>query len=217
MSLLTVTAAATATDLTTLEAFKAELAIAHGDGDEWIKRAIPRASAAIATWCNRVFAQETLSEQFRLDAPSPGGDRVAGNTDHLLLGRWPVSSIAAVTEDGVALAAADYELDGPSGVLYRVSDDSRVAWASAKIVVAYTAGYTLPGTANYTLPRDIEHAALLLLKSWWFARTRDPLVKQESISGVADVAYWVAAPGQAADLPPDVAALLDKYRKWGHA
>jgi hypothetical protein len=44
--------------------------------------------------------------------------------------------------------------------LWRLDDaDCRVAWPAAKIVVAYAAGYVLPGDPQRNLPEDLERAA----------------------------------------------------------
>ena len=48
----------------------------------------------------------------------------------------------------MTLAADNWELDAATGELWRLDgDDRRVAWPAAKIVVAYAAGYLLPGAA----------------------------------------------------------------------
>lgn len=59
----------------------------------------------------------------------------------LVLRQTPAASITSVTEDGVAVAAAGYQLSD-SGVLYRVSGYGDTAWSAGRenIVVTYVAG-----------------------------------------------------------------------------
>src|SRR5512132_4147159 len=77
----------------------------------------------------------------------------------------------------------------------------------------YQAGYVLPGEPGRTLPDDIERAAIMLVKAAWFARTRDPLIRSEDVSGITNTTYWVGGFGNGASLPPDVEGLLAKHRQ----
>lgn len=206
-SIRTVTTAPAATRLTTIEAVKIEMAIEDGQADTWIIQAIARATTAIGTWLNRDLARATESEQFRL----------AGRQRRLGLARYPVESIATIVEDGVTLSGSDYELEHAIGWLHRLDGaDNLTFWPATKIVVAYVGGYVMPGQSGRNLPEDIERAAILLIKAWWFARNRDSMVKAEIIPDVLETQYWVDAQGESAGLPPDVTALLASYRKWGH-
>ena len=63
-----------------LATVKAELGITDRSEDENLARWIKQASDAVSKHCNRVFAQETLSETFRLKCREDG----------LLLARFPV-------------------------------------------------------------------------------------------------------------------------------
>ena len=80
-------------------------------------------------------------------------------------------------------------------------------------MVDYRAGYVLPGEPDRTLPDDIERAAIMLVKAAWFARTRDPLIRSEDVSGVTNTTYWVGGFGNGGSLPPDVEGLLSKHRQ----
>ena len=97
--------------------------------------------------------------------PQPGVD------DSLVLPwRIPVSTITSVVEDSVTLTAGtDFRLM-PGGVLERLMNDAVVTWSRAKIVVLYTAGYSLPGS----VPPDLEAAAIEQVKFWYLTRDRDP-------------------------------------------
>jgi len=197
-SILTVTTQATSRDLTVLDTVKSELDITDASQNEKLARMITQASGMLAERCNRVFAQETVSEQFRLTVSS----------ETLKLTRYPVSVIASIVENGTALVAADYELDGPSGILKRLSSDTPTCWPSGKITVAYTAGYLLLDN----VPHSLERACIVLVKSMFHAAARDPLVKGESVPGVQDTQYWVGAVGDAG-LPPEVEEAISYFRE----
>lgn len=207
-SLLAVTTPAAETALTTIARFRNEIGAHDVDAEEdaLIAAKIDEASAAIDNWLRRTLAREVVSETFRLD---PGEA-----PETLRLERWPVVSVASAAEDGVTVAAAEYELDADAGLLHRLDASGyRNIWVAAKsIVVAYTAGYKMPAESGRTLPADLELAALMLVRSWWHGRARDPLVRAESIPGLRDVTYWVGGAGSG-PLPPEVEALLGPYRR----
>lgn len=200
-SIVTVTGPAsgpTAFDLATLADVKADLGITGSAEDATLARYISESSLLLARACNRIFAQETLSEQFRLDEAKPV----------LILVRRP-ATIASISEDDAApLGNADWEMDGNAGLLYRLEDDRRIAWSASKVVVAYSAGFALPGGA----PRDLQKAARTLAKAQWLAKGRDPLVRSESVPGVYEVAYWVGSlPGDVA-WPAEIETVIAAYR-----
>lgn len=199
-SILTVTTEADSRDLTVLATVKAELQIDPGVtkfdallSNQWI----PQASAAVATYCNRVFARETVTETWRN----------VRDQNALVLARYPVSSITSVTVDGTALAASEYEYDAATGLIYRLSSDTRIDWCADKIVIAYAGGYALIGD----LPFDIERATVLLCKFYRYTLAQNPLIKREDIPGVIETEYWVMPEGSPA-MPRDVTDLLDPHR-----
>src|SRR4051794_895605 len=108
--MLTVVTTADSYDLTSLATVKAELKIADNSQDVNLARWLSQASDAIAKHCNRVFAQETVTETFRLKCREDG----------LLLARFPVTAIATVVENDMTLTASDYELASDGGVLNRL-------------------------------------------------------------------------------------------------
>ncbi|WP_144084270.1 phage head-tail connector protein [Magnetospirillum gryphiswaldense] len=162
--------------MTTVSTVKADLGITGSGDDEWLAAVIDRASAVISRWCRRVFAVETVSETFRLNRYQP----------EMVLSRFPVVAVSAVTVGGTALDASEYEADADKGILYRVDTKGKyVCWPNDVIEVTYSAGYFLPSEHERTLPEDVEKAAIMLCKVDYFARVRDPLVKAESIEGVS--------------------------------
>ena len=205
-SILTVTTAAASRDLTTLRRIKAELGIVDRKSDSLLRPWIREASGLIETKTNRVFAQETVSEMFRL--------RRHQRRDAIKLARYPVTTIASVTDiDGTVLAATSYEADLSTGMIWRLSGDAspndrRIWWDSGKITVAYTAGYVLMDS----LPFPLEQACLTLLKHRWAAKDRDPMVTSEEVAGIERSTFWIGAVGEDGALPPEVESLIASFR-----
>lgn len=200
--MLTVTTAATTRRLTTPAALMSELALTDLSREAELLALIDQASAAVATWCDRTLATESVREVFQQTS----------RAECLVLARWPVIALDYVTISGTAQSLAEVEAD-ESGSLYRLdADGNRIEWPSGRIVVAYSGGYSLPGEQGRTLPIDVERAAILLVKSAWFARGRDPMVKSEDIPGVISSTYWIGGLAGGATLPPDVEGLLSRHR-----
>lgn len=213
-ALLTVVTAAEQTALTTVQAFKDEMGITTADEDVWIEAQINRMSAAICSYIDvpaatngtRTLGRETLSERFRYSECK------------IVLARVPVSSIVSVTDFSAEIVdPAEYELDGATGFLWRLTTgtpNNRISWTTENTIV-YQAGYLLPGQDGRDLPYDIEDAALSMMKSARASRTRDPLVKSLEVYDVESVSYWVGSTGSnsSGGLPPDIAAKLDPYRQ----
>lgn len=210
-SIVEVTTAATATALTTLARVKSELGIANAASDAVLTSKIAEASSDIAAVLNFVPQRETVTETFW----------DVGSREYLALQRLPVTAIASVTiDDDDPLESDEYRLDAEAGLLYQLDDDGySVGWcASKQIVVAYTAGYALPGQPGRNLPEAIEAAAVELVQDFWFARGRDPTAMEEEIPGVMRVRRWVgtvatAGGDVAAALPPNVMAKLASFIK----
>jgi len=208
-SKLSVTVQADSYDLTVLATVKDELGITGTAEDTKIERWIRQASAAIAAYCGRVFAQEVVSEVFRLTDGRRGLTWASRCEPVLMLKRYPIASVASVTEDGTALTTDQYEVEPEAGLLYRLCEDERIEWTAAKVTVAYTGGYVLLPE----LPEAIERACVSLVRHYRANATRDTAVTRRSIPGVLDETFWVGTvPGTNGDLPPDVVALIQPYR-----
>ena len=191
---------ADARDLTILETVKSELGIVKNDHDDVLSRLIHQQSAAAETYCNRVFAKETLVDHLRLY-----GQWAVGN---LILSRYPVESITSIVEDDVTLDAALFDFDPATGIVWRLDASGYPQPFYSNVVATFVAGYELLAE----LPHDIERAVILMVKQAWYARTRDPLVKSEDVPGVLRQDFWVGTVGENA-LPPEAASLLDPYRR----
>lgn len=200
--MLTVMTPAASTALTTLEAVKSALDVTDGGLDGFLSDLIDRASASVAGWCNRVFAREAVTETFRLTVP----------TDVLVLSRWPVVSVSAVTVDSTGLSPSRWEVDPAYGDLYRLDGrDGRQMWTAGKVVVAYTAGFALPGEDGRSLPADIEDATIALVRLGFHRRGADPLLKSVAL-GETKLDYYTSPLGAETGLPIEVAGLLSRYR-----
>lgn len=215
-TITTVTAAATSFNLTTLANVKADIELRGTEKDPLINRIIPKASAAIAKWCNRVFARQTYQEVWRPPTLSSGATRVVDGIKPLTVLRWPLVSVTSIVEDGTLLVAGtDYELDLEHDAIYRLDgEDNPVSWPSAKRTIVYVAGYILPANgvaaASVTIPADLEDAAVRLINGRYQGGTRDPYLKSESLPGVITQEFWV--PDNEGNLPPDIKDLLEDYR-----
>lgn len=178
---LTVTTSASVRALCTLAAVKGELGIADMASDALLNERILQASRAIEEYSGCSFAREGLTEQFRPeDRPGP-----------LFLARYPVASITSIVADGTLLAAdTGYEAKLASGLVHRLSGDRRVPWRDRKVTIAYLSGFNLPDQPSPDLPENISRACIMLVKSWWAAKGRDPGVRSESTEGIDAVSYF---------------------------
>lgn len=208
-SILTVTAAASSYDLTTLTNVKAELNIIDGASDVILKRYISGASQAAIQYCNRAFAVETVSEQFITDHSRC---LVRGGVKPLQLARWPIVTVTSVTENAVLLVAGtDYLVDATNGQLTRIDSDSFPRfWSPLPLTVVYSAGYA-------TTPADLEDAIVRMVTKRWSAKGRDATLKQENIPGVLERQFWIATGNEAGNMTPDVVDILENYRIPVHA
>ena len=215
MSRLTVTTPSTTKALVSLARVKRELGITASGDDDVVADKIAEASAAIVAHCRvaadqrgrRTFAEEGCSAAFDADEIMPIGRDIA---PLILPWRIPVTAIASIVESGVALVPADYQLEPMSALVWRMSAGMRTNWAISSVIVTYTAGWDLTGTE---LPSNIAGAALALVKSSWFGRLRDPLIKSEDVPGVGSTQWWVGGTGgDAGSLPQEVVDSLAPYR-----
>lgn len=198
---LTIVTPATTFNLTTVAAVRTQLGLTDNSETENLARWISQASDTIAKFCNRIFAEETVAETFRLKRREFG----------LLLTRFPASAIVSVVENDTTLTTvSDYELasDGSGGVLNRLRNDRDSEWPIGKIVVTYTAGYALPNG----LPEGIERAAIMLVSQYRNTSDRDPQIRSEAIEGSGSTSYFDGLESQAG-LAPEVVGLISKHRK----
>ena len=191
--------------LTTLEAAKLEMNIIGTAEDALLSRLIERASAIAASWCNRVFARETVEETFDLSRPS----------DALHLSRWPVITPEVATMGCVEVE--EWEAGAEDGICQRLVNDKPVPWPATRIVVRYTAGYVLPGETDdltpagyYRLPADVEAGCLALVRRLYHGRDRDPGIRSVNY-GSDSVTYGTFGRLDGEGMPGEVVNLLSPY------
>lgn len=204
MSVLVVTPATTRA-LTTRDRVKLELGLTDTSADAWIDAKVVEVSDLIATHCRRAFGRTVVLETFRRG-------RGHASLETVLKG-WPVSAIATVSEGDDALEPTEWLLDASTGILRRVDEAGEtVAWSGDVLAVTYTYGWLLPGQVGRDLPGDIEAAAVAQIRSEWFGRQRDPMVKGVQIPGVISREYWVGGVGDGkSPLCSDAAQRLVPY------
>lgn len=191
--MLTVTTAAENFNLIDVADAKAALDIVDNIQDEAVTAYIDRASDVIARHCRRVFALETVSEQFRLACPQ----------DDLVLSRYPVVEITSIVENGVTLDdEEDYEFNAETGIVTRLVGDAPAWFPRGKLTIVYSSGFTLPADA----PDALKQAAVQLVKAYALGVDRDPMLRSEGVENISSASY-------ATDyLPADVRGLLRQFR-----
>lgn len=174
-----------------------------------------RIAATITATCNiatdgatpPTLRKETITDTFRRNrffarVRNRDRDGLAGD-EELYLSRRPIVSVASVTESGVLLDPASYEVRGGVGALVRLNNDVPCQWAPGKIVVVYDAGWA-------TVPDGLKRAAEQLVQAYWSQQGKDPLVRQQSIPGVLEQQFQIGS-GSAAAIPQDVMDDLGPY------
>jgi hypothetical protein len=134
------------------------------------------------------FTSQTYSETYDVDGPRESA---------LPLRHWPVTNVAAVTNDGSAVSLSDVYVDPDSrSTLKLKGSGSFFVEGRQKVQVTYTAGQAIPG--------DLTVAATLLVAAKVNAGGHAGL-ESESSNGYD---YKRAT----SSLPPEVAAVIAKYR-----
>jgi hypothetical protein len=193
-------------DLTTLATVKTELGITDNTKDAQLARYITAASIAAEQFCNRDFVVETVEDDFwpqRDSYPRP----VTGGLGPLQLSQWPIVSITSVVENAITLTlGTDFVVDATNGQLTRLDGNSYPTyWPTVPIAVVYSAGYS-------SIPADIEDAVIRMVRNRWFAKGRDPLVRQQTVPGVLEQTFWVPTGTDAGNMTADVEDILSNYR-----
>lgn len=189
--------------LTTLEAVKRDLDIEGNEEDAALSAMIGQASASLVSCIGRPLVRETVRQTFRLQRPVKA----------LCLDRFPVAAgtVPTVTEKAAPLAPSAFECDSKAGLLYRLSTDDRYRdWPAEVVVVEYSAGYVLPGAEGRDLPEDIEAAVVALVRRAYHQLGRDPLLRTLDLQSVK-LDWFVPTSGDG--MPPEVAAVIDRYRQ----
>lgn len=208
--MLTVLTPAANFKLTTLTILQAELPAGDATADATLNRYIDEASAAIATFCRRVWPVEEVRETID---PRPCADK-------LLLERYPVIAVSELTIGGVEVDTDEIEIDPLTGFLYRLQAGERIAWEPGRTIVEYTAGWLLPAdvrdtgdTVTHDLPADVRRAATMLATRIRHGAGRDASVRGLQYSDGSRIDYGMQANSSSSgEMPSDIAALLNPWK-----
>ena len=154
----------------TLPEVKAYLSVSSPEDDDYIALVLSSVIGAVEQFCQRVFPEGEVTEEFfnKYDCRS------------LVLKKWPVSSIASFSVEGMAIAASDYNLHGEYGILYL--NPTR----SGDIEITYTGGYA-------ELPAQIEYVIKDATKTVYENKDTDSSlgpIKSERIDGALTTSYF---------------------------
>lgn len=180
----------TAGHLVSLDQVRAFLNLSSTTHDAELTEFRDAAELICETYTGMALREQTYTETY------DGGDWL------IRLRHRPVVSVDAVTERGIALTAADYNLEDVTGTLVRLADAySPGAWDTGyrAVSVTYTAGYS-----GSTVPADIAHAVLLQVKHLWETQRGPARVFAQGDDG------W--NPTQSYSRPRRVEELLAPYR-----
>ncbi len=195
-----------ANDLTTRANVKAYAGLAADDANDILDRLITAASTFIQRYTNRDIVQGTYTEV------RSGNGGVA-----LVLSQFPVTAIASLVVDGIAIApratptGSGYvqEQTGqrPSGRRILLSG-YRFTKGVGNVTVQYTAGYIGPNPGPATIPFDIEQACIELTALAFRQRSRigDQSKTVGAGGGHETVAYFMQA------MTPATRAILDQFQ-----
>lgn len=129
----------------------------------------------------RIFVTRTIADEVH----SGTGSR------RLELRYYPVTSIAALTEDGVAVDSTAYSLDGDGGVITLLNGRTWSTVDLRNISCTYTAGYARTSAEL----ADVKLLAIELLRARYLTwRTNTDIFSYQAQSGVGSVqvADWVS-------------------------
>lgn len=131
---------------------------------------------------------------------------VYGSTQRtILLERWPVASVVAVTNGGDAVASGSRRLDSSIGKITLAGENY---WSDAAdgVVVTYTWGWS-----SATLPDEIAGAADELAATYWNALPLAGLSEQSD----GERRIKTPDPDASCPIPPRVATVLARYQRMG--
>lgn len=153
--------------LTTIEAVQAIVPDGDVPTDDVIERHIDAASAKAAkvaglaedaSGAEPTFASEDCRATWR-------GTNLRRGERLLLPWRYPVTEVSLVTEDGVELEVGVDVVHEGGGSLLRLRSDRPACWSTGKIVVEFTAGWSLPDGAPPALSAAIAEQVKYLILS----------------------------------------------------
>ncbi|HQR87691.1 MAG TPA: hypothetical protein PLH31_00100 [Caulobacter sp.] len=204
---------AAARRLTTAEKVQAALRLGSVDST-LIESIIDAVSGECVRFCNLArpatggvptFGQEALRATWLVTALYRGSVLI-------LPWRTPVATVDSVVEDGTTLALnTDFRLVC-GGMLERMTDDAPVSWSPGKIVVSWTAGWSLPTE----VPAELEGQVIEQVKMKYLATDRDPALRSENTPDVWSGSYAVAGGDSIGEsgLLKSLEAALSPFKTW---
>lgn len=193
--MLTIASPNTDRSLLTLAELRAAAGVSDGSRDAELT-AMGGYVAAMITKACRVARAGAIPPTLRLETVVET-IRLNGVQTYLALSRRPVVTITSVSEDGSSLDASEYENDA---LLYKLSSTARIDWPVGVKAIEYSAGYDI-------VPDDLKYAAIKFVQSEVVRGRRDPLLRRESVPGLAEFEYWVD-PTKDAIVPAEVMDIL---------
>lgn len=178
--MLTIASPNTDRSLLTLAELRAAAGVSDGSRDIELTALGGYVSAMITKAC-RIATAGAIPPTLRLETVTETV-RLRSEQTYLALSRRPIVEIVSVNADDSLLDASEYEQDG--ALFYKLSGDDRIVWPASLIAVEYSAGYAI-------VPDDVKYAAIKFVQSEVVRGGRDPLLRRESIPGLADYEYWV--------------------------
>ena len=140
------------------------------------------------------------------------GTDVSRPSTLILPWRAPITTVGSVIENGATLVMnTDFRLLG-SGMLERMADDALVCWSTGKIVVSFTAGWSLPTD----VPAELEGQVIEQVKMKYLATDRDPALRSENTPDVWSGSYAVAGGDSIGEsgLLKSLEAALAPFKGW---
>lgn len=175
--------------------------------DASITARLESATAIIESYCNRIFASETVT-----------GEIHDGGSKSVFLRRPPITSITTVVENAVTLAATDYAIYAQEGRLLRLSGGWPHSWywKPRNVVVTYVGGYvTIPFDIRLVCVRIAERA-FKAGAAWSEAPAGAGAIKSITLADSDSVTYADAVTQGvatvASPLTDEDRAALDPYR-----
>lgn len=149
---------------------------------------IPMAEVQVTNYCGvAAVTTTTYDEKYNVDG---------GGVSEIVLRNFPVSSVAALTNDGSAVSATDYYIDERAGVIRLNGSGSFFTNGRQKVEVKYTAG------SNPEVKHDLKFGTAMLVAFHFNASRNVGLTFEKSgryqykrsTSGMPDAVVAILAP-----------------------
>lgn len=184
-------------DVVTLAEAKEYLRITDSSDDAWLAAMITAVTEQLERWASTQFVQRSTTDQ------------MWGGKKHMYLRTYPVVSVTSITDPAAnAVAAADYFVDKPTGILRHFG-----YWPTAVTATGYPVTWAVVYVAGWfantaAVGADVKLAAKRMLA--WHRDRPGGDVRSVSV-GSLSVSYGGEAERNGVAVPLDVASLLGYY------